>query len=147
MPQPSVWGPKLWPVLHAIGSHGGKAIQRCRDDEKRELAWLFSHLESIVPCPECRKHIEEYRKGNPLPSETRDIGEWIWKFHEAVNQRLSKPAGPVLEEVLVQYQKVNIQKLYQDYFDCVKESVLKGTLSGDAVREWRRHLVLYWGLS
>lgn len=146
MPLPSVWGPKLWPVLHAFGARGGKALVRWHEDERREILWLIGHLETIVPCPECRKHIEEYRRSNPLPVDARELGEWIWKFHEAVNERLGKERGPAFEVVLEQYQKVQIQKLFQEYFDLVKECVLKGTLSGTAVREWRRHLILFFGL-
>lgn len=94
MQSPSAWGSKLWAVLHAVGSRTGRSIPRVRADELRELQWMVQNLESIVPCNECRKHIQEYRR-HVLPPDRNpgDYNLWFWNFHEAVNTRLGKVGG------------------------------------------------------
>lgn len=144
MPVPSVWGPVLWPILHwlSVRAGQGKSLVKCRADEKREIGWLFTHLETIVPCVECKKHIEDYRKANPLPLEARDFEAWVWTFHEAVNQRLGKGAGPSLEEAREKWRNIQGIQEYSRYIKVLGESVLKGSVQGQALREWQRHLWL-----
>ncbi len=147
MPVPSVWGPILWPILHwmSVRAGLGLCLAKCRADEKRELAWLFTHLESIVPCVECKKHIEDYRKVNPLPAalaETKGYELWVWTFHEAVNRRLGKAAGPNLEEAREKWRNLKGLHEYGRYMKLLDESVLKGSVQGQALREWQRHLLL-----
>ncbi len=141
MPVPGVWGPKLWAVLHALGARAGLCSKAFAADELRYSLWLLEHLESIVPCPECRQHIVAYRKDNPLPEQTRMLGEWIWTFHEAVNQRLGKPAGPPFTQELG--QTTRLQESWKEYQRSVQESMLKGSVSGDAIREWGRRFQLW----
>lgn len=139
---PSVWGPVLWSILHSLACRAGKgtSLIKCKEDELRELVWLFTHLESIVSCVECKKHIEEYRKANSLPSVATGFEDWLWTFHEAVNQRLGKPPGPPKESVRM--QGVDCTKAFGLYKEIVKDSMLTGTLKGYEMREWRRHLFL-----
>ncbi len=141
MPLPSVWGPILWTLLHGIGRLGGHCLEKLAIDEERELRWLLTNLETIVPCPECREHIIEYKKRNPLPEKSKDFGHWIWIFHEAVNGRLGKPAGPVWSDSIG--AGCSIQKTWQSYQSTIQESILKGSVRGDAIRQWARRLALW----
>ena len=142
MPLPSVWGPVAWRILHGIGAKAG-TIQnpKMKIDENREALWLMSHLEYIIPCPECRQHILAYRKKTGLPSFSGEIGIWLFNFHNAVNERLGKPT---VTEYTQQLGKVNnIGILWKEYLECVKESFQIGHLSANDVREWSRHLYLW----
>jgi hypothetical protein len=93
MPLPSVWGPIAWKLLHSIGNRCGKTKYLIKD-ELRESIWILSHIEYIIPCMECRNHIQSHRKKHPLPNDSSLFGAWLWTFHEAVNERLGKPEGP-----------------------------------------------------
>lgn len=160
MPLPAIWGPKLWAILHKIGEGAGQTLAKFAADERREVLWLVHHLEKVVPCVECRQHIEHYRKSHKPPDDPRDLRRWIWEFHEAVNKRLGKPPGPSLSQLQGQGQgqgqaqgqglsqksgicKTEILELWRVYEACVYESVLKGHLIGNDLREWKRHLYLW----
>lgn len=142
MPLPAIWGPKLWAVLHGIGSRAGNSMAQTRRDEERELKWLFDHLETIVPCPECRDHIIKYRREHPLPRMASDYGRWIWAFHEAVNARLGKPSIGWSEDI---GSSVVLTKAWAEFKISIKESLLTGSVRGDLVSQWRIHLQLWQG--
>lgn len=149
MPVPGIWGPHLWAVLHRIGYRAGKAPDIMAKDEKRELDWLLSHLESIVPCVECRQHIEEYRKtrGMPLPLPS-ELGKWVWEFHEAVNLRLGKVSGVAYSPSLGSLPaNKSLRALWREYTENVFESVQMGNLPGKNLSEFARHLFLWQGFA
>ncbi len=144
MPVPSIWGPKLWAVLHAIGARAGTNLKALRIDEAREIKWLLDHLETIVPCPECRQHIQKYRGTVGLPGETRNTGEWLWKFHNAVNVRLGKVEHPFDSGLGA---STNILQAWAEYQTVLKESMFRGTVQGKALGDWNRHLRMWMGFA
>ena len=144
MPVPSVWGPKLWAVLHAIGARAGRNSKALRIDEAREIKWLLEHLETIVPCPECRQHIVNHRKTVGLPVNTYDTGEWVWTFHNAVNRRLGK------DELALNIESglsLAVLESWIGYQTVLKESMFRGTVRAEALKEWNRHLRMWLGFS
>ena len=143
MPLPGVWGPRAWELLHTIANRAGKGVhQRLLVDEQREIIWLFSHIEYMIPCPECRLHIIQYRKGHG-GGPTNQFGQWIWNFHEAVNQRLGKNPGPSFTEVEAIGGDLNIRTLWSAYLELVRDSLQAGHLRSNEVKEWGRHLLLW----
>ncbi len=142
MPVPAIWGPKLWAVLHAIGARAGIVCNKLlAADEARHCIWLLEHLEQIVPCPECRQHIVAYRKECMVPTDSKEIGLWIYTFHEAVNKRLGKAAGPPFTPELG--RNTGLLESWKQYQESIRESVLKGSVVGHAVREWGRRYQLW----
>lgn len=141
MPAPSVWGPRAWELLHAIANRAGQGvIQRLIIDEQREIKWLFAHIEYMIPCPECRLHIIQFRKahgGGP----TEQFGEWIWNFHEAVNKRLGKTPGPPYSNDIG--RDLNIRVAWSKYLELVRDSLQSGHLRSNEVKEWSRHLLMW----
>lgn len=141
MPLPAVWGPHAWKLLHSIGARAGSCKNpKLQRDEVRECLWLLSHLEYIIPCPECRSHLIEYRKKQGLP-EVSNYGAWLWTFHEAVNERLGKPEGPPFTHELGKDSSPT--QLWKTYQDIIKDSYLNGNLLSKDVKEWGRHLKLW----
>lgn len=138
---PSVWGPKLWIVLHGIGRIAGRSPFPVRRDEERELKWLIDRLETIVPCPECRAHIESYRKEHPPPLAAAEVGQWFWQFHNAVNKRLNKPEIPMP----IGGEPTKVIDSWKVYQTTIKESLLKGVLRQDAINDFGRHLRMWQG--
>ncbi len=142
MPLPVVWGPLAWKLLHGIGYKAGKCkSQKLRIDENREALWLLHHFEIIIPCPECRLHIIQYRKKHSLPKTSSEIGVWLWNLHEAVNKRLGKSPGPPFTPDLG--NDVMIWKQWLEYQDCVKGSFQIGHLHQTEVASWSRHLHMW----
>jgi len=142
MPPPQIWGPFLWKVLHSIGPRVGGSPLPIRADEERQLQWLITNLESIIPCQECRFHIHEFKKEHPIPSLTQ-FSKWIWDLHESVNKRLGKEGGPSLESI----ERSNILLNWVNFVASIKESILTGAVSGGCVKEYTRHLKLWGGFA
>ena len=145
MNAPGVWGPPLWAVLHRIGFHAGKAPEKLARDERREFEWLINHLETVVPCAECRAHIEEYRRGR-RPSALTEGGRWIWEFHEAVNARLGK-TGVDFSSDLGSSSNKTLRQLWKTYTDTILTSVQVGFVTRESVSEFSRHLFLWQGFA
>jgi len=136
---PSIWGAKLWALLHAIGLRTGRSPYRLRADEMRTLQWLVGHLETIVPCQECRTHIEEYRRRHPVPDQSpEDYNYWLWEFHEAVNHRLGKVGIPFSELSLEGLP--NVINAWKDFLSVVK-------LPAAAMKAYDRHIRLWVGFA
>ena len=136
MQSPSIWGPKLWAVLHSVGSRSGRSHVKLRIDEIRELNWMIHNLETIVPCNECRIHIEEYRKHTPPPqSDPEKYNLWIWNFHESVNHRLGKTGVPF---------PIGVQKRV---FEAWKEFTAVVKIPTAFLKNFERHLRLWAGFA
>jgi hypothetical protein len=140
MPVPGIWGPLLWKVLHPLS-----IVQSTRNsfqkDKEYQYKWLIEHLETIIPCEECRKHSKEYRQSHP--GYMTNPKEWMWTFHNAVNTRLGKEEFP-LDQLL---ESTSIRKSWKEYTDSLQESLLTGHLRGELVKEYKRHLLLWAAFS
>jgi len=148
MNAPGVWGPHLWAVLHRIGFHAGKAPEKLARDEKREFEWLINHLETVVPCAECRAHIEEYRRARKGVSPAANAARWIWEFHEAVNARLGKTGVEFSSDLgSSSAPKKTLRQLWKTYTDTILTSVQVGFVTREAVSEFSRHLFLWQGFA
>lgn len=139
---PTVWGPKLWMILHRIGWKAGKSALPVRRDEERELKWIIEHLEYIVPCPECRQHIDAYRKEKGLPRSAWEVGKWFWVFHNEVNTRLGKGTIEWSEDLGKEGTALESWEVYKN---TIKESLLKGALRQSDVNDFGRHLRMWAG--
>lgn len=149
MNAPGVWGPHLWAVLHRIGFHAGKAPEKLAKDERREFEWLINHLDTVVPCAECRAHIEEYRRGRKgFSSLSGDPARWIWEFHEAVNARLGKTGVEFSSDLgSASASNKTLRQLWKTYTDTILTSVQVGFVSRESVSEFSRHLFLWQGFA
>ena len=143
MPLPSIWGPRAWELFHGIGWRAGKhPIQRLAVDEQREVLWLITHLDYIIPCPECKVHSIQYRKKEGLPESSSEVASWIWTFHEAVNERLGKGEGPPFTHSLG--EGLSLPTLLKNYLALIRESyVIPGHSRQDQVVLWARHFYIW----
>ena len=106
---PSVWGPRAWYWLHNAAINYPAAPTK----EMRLAAMVrfWSFLQSL-PCAECRKHAAAYaRKHPPDMRGSREYQTWAWRFHNAANERLSKPIMTPEE-----YQEVYRPELARAYW-------------------------------
>jgi hypothetical protein len=138
MPAPSIWGPRLWKILHSLST---RTATKTTTDAIRELKGLLQTLELIVPCVECKKHIHSYNKINKLPSSLSVASDWVCSFHNAVNERLGKPI--FLEKPGNQETVNQILSDWSDYKKCIKDSVLIGHVKGVDLLAWERRLRLF----
>lgn len=117
-----------------------------RLDAKRQVDWMLAHLETIVPCAECRLHIEEYRRAG-LPASLDDVARWVWTFHEAVNQRLGKSSFPFSDELGAIERGESLKNLWLNYTTEIFQAVQMGQLPGIGIKVFKQHLFLWKGFS
>ena len=116
-----------------------------KKDVKRQVDWLLVNLETIVPCVECRLHIEEYKRVNGLPGDLSDVGRWTWSFHEAVNKRLGKSGVEFSDKLGAIERGENLKNLWLNYTTEIYQSVQTGQLPGIGIKKFKEHLFLWKG--
>ena len=79
----SVWGPIKWKELHSRGL--------CSLSMEHESDWFDAFLRGL-PCPDCRRHFEEFLgRSPPVFSDRQAFFEWTVAAHNFVNRRVGKP--------------------------------------------------------
>jgi len=114
-----------------------------RVDVTREYIWLIQHMETIIPCKECRDHVKAFKKEVPPPAEP-DEGAWFWALHESVNTRLGKPAVVYSVDI---GSGVSVKELWKVYKDTLRDSLISGSVNGVALKEYGRHIGLWAGFA
>lgn len=104
-----IWGPTVWMFLHSfIEQINSEAYKNKKGD-------IFGHIKSIcslLPCPICRTHAQEYLRNIKLYKlkEKVDFQVMLLNFHNAVNKRKGKPRYDFNK--LEIYRTYNLPKLY-----------------------------------
>lgn len=148
MPSNKDWGPFVWTFLHALAERLGKQTNDLlASDEAREMVFVLQTLEHVMPCEKCRKHYHEYLKKNPVDEFSKKRGEflrqsvrmWLWKLHEAVNERNGAPSFPI-ENLTPTYQSVNIQEVWNTFIPVFTKAVTAGLIGSEPLKSFRRHV-------
>lgn len=87
----NVWGPFGWYFLHSISYYN--LFNSLSLKEKEGLKLIIISLNSIIPCPECRKHFsQKYKKIdiNKLIDNPNELINWIIQIHNEVNKSNKK---------------------------------------------------------
>jgi len=112
--QTPVWGPAAWVFLHTITfSYPDKPSS----EMKRTFKNFFKSLCSMLPCVYCRQSYSKYcmTKGGPLAltsevlSSRKSLTTWLYKIHDAVNERLEKEDRPSYDAVKKMYTSFEAQ--------------------------------------
>lgn len=84
----AVWGPATWLLLHTLS-------YKLKDSEQHHAPELWLRLAglcSVLPCPDCRVHAEEYiSRSRSRPRTQRELCIYFWHMHNIVNSRLRVP--------------------------------------------------------
>lgn len=145
------WGPLLWTLLHALAEKlGTQKPEILATDEAREIVFILRGVELIMPCEKCRRHYHEYRVKNPFEEFSKKRGqvlrkgvrEWLYRLHEAVNQRNGVESNVLLENLESMYKPVKIQDAWAALHKVLVESVRSGLVLGENVKSFARHLGL-----
>lgn len=138
------WGPRLWLVLHTLAERAGKQDSIItRSDEQRAWPLFLKELPSIIPCPQCKEHCQEYLKTTPfqLPNDYYEwrnyIPNYFYVFHESLNRRLGKPSFPK-EDLSKTYGNLGQMKVTLDELEIVQQRAIK--LGGVSLLAWKAWL-------
>ena len=146
-PQNEEWGPLLWLLLHTFAEKAGKQESLItRGDEIRAWPSFFKELPSVVPCPYCKEHLQDYIKTNPfqLPIEYYQwrvyIPHYFYMLHESVNARLGKPSFPE-SDLSTMYGSSGRIKATLERLEIIQQRAIKmGGVSLLAWKAWLKQL-------
>lgn len=86
----SIWGPKLWYIIHSIAY-----LYPEKDNAYIKYFYyeLFKFIYYIIPCPSCQKNFLKHYKRNPIilnKITKKYIIDWTIDLHNQVNHKLHK---------------------------------------------------------
>jgi hypothetical protein len=135
------WGPVVWTILHGLAEKSGNTIPGFYGDEVRKWIQMIEIMPKMIPCEDCRAHAQEWIKKYPitaiktLPHEQLHdwLVNWVYSFHEDVNQRTGKPSFD--RNLLTQtYTNVNFSNLLRALTPLINAAIL---LSGVTILPWQ----------
>ena len=103
----AVWGPLGWMTLHSIST----SYPENPSPTERQLlySWLDMFRDTIT-CPHCKDHfstmLQNYRVRFPTMLNSRqELSMFVFRAHNTVNARLSKPVYKTLDECMTVLRK------------------------------------------
>lgn len=84
------WSRAIWFLMHYISAN---LPSRLSADQAEAFTAFIVCLRYLLPCQECRNHMNDYitdTQLGPCLRTNKDVFEWTWKFHNSVNTRIGK---------------------------------------------------------
>ena len=111
---PTVWGPKLWFVIHTFALN---YPNQPTYEDKRVMEEFFNNLKSTIPCQKCRIHYTQRLERNPIINYL-DSKQSLFKFtidlHNQVNKSLGKKIYSYDEVVQIFKEHYNPEEAAKD---------------------------------
>ena len=114
------WGNATWYLFHTLA-------QKIKPEyAKTELPILFNHIDAIcnnLPCPDCQQHARDaMQKANKklITSSKENFINYLWTFHNSVNQRTGKPFYP--KESLDIYNKAITRNIVLNFINIMSQT-------------------------
>jgi hypothetical protein len=108
-PQTTEWGPAIWKILHSLAEKSVGTLKKNIIEEKRLWFNLLNSLRYSLPCPNCRKHYNEYYithlidKFIQKDNFNKDIRLWLYNLHCEANKNTGKDTVITIEELTLLY--------------------------------------------
>lgn len=82
---PRVWGPHAWFFIETVVL----SIPEDTTDTSAYVVFLQS-IKDVLPCPGCRQEYREYITTHPIPTQRKEIIDWVFTLHNTIRQRTGK---------------------------------------------------------
>jgi hypothetical protein len=151
--KPMKWGEPTWYLFHTLAE---KVKEEHFPLIKDQLLNLINVICNNLPCPICADHAKNYLKGINFKSiQTKtQLKEFLWTFHNTVNQRKNFPYFP-REELDEKYKKavtINIINHFIQVFSkrslsirLIADDFHRGRLLKD-LKEWFDKNLIYFDM-
>ena len=113
---PTVWGPKLWFVIHTFALN---YPDNPTYEDKRVMEEFFNNLKHSIPCNKCKIHYSQRLEKNPIINylnNKQSLFKYTIDLHNQVNKSLGKKI----------YSYDEVVQIYKNHYNPVlvkKESV------------------------
>ena len=144
--------------MHAFAERIGRSTTPIvATDQKRAWIHFLRSIETILPCPRCKAHYQDWRKRCPIDYDQTPNGEWlrawarewVWGLHTEINKE-KDIESPTLEEVQNRFQDISKDDLYNDtkilLTHLLNSSQIR-LIKPDALHVFRTHLTLLFRLT
>ncbi len=123
-PQNNVWGPELWMILHSSAERIGSSANRLPNEEWRMWHGLLNSLRYSLPCPQCKKHYNDYYAKTPIVSFNKEnVRTWLFQLHQQINYSNKKYEDYTIDNVEEQYKK---PFCFSKHIGAVRSQMIKG---------------------
>jgi hypothetical protein len=75
------WGPSGWRLLHLV-AHAAPSLP------SHDVHKFFELLPYVLPCKFCRASLTDYIAADPIPTNTSEYAQWLYRIHNRVNGKL-----------------------------------------------------------
>lgn len=115
----AIWGPLGWMTLHSVST---LYPERPTPSEKALLSSWLDLFRDTITCIHCKSHfttmLQNYRMRFPnMLASRQDFAMFVFRAHNAVNARLSKPVYGSLDECMTQLKNNIKTRSARDYRD------------------------------
>ena len=105
-PKNHIWGPELWMILHSSAERIGSSKHSLPNEEWRMWHSLLHSLRYSIPCPQCKRHYNEYYAKTPIVHFSREtVRTWLFELHQNINMANKKHEDYTIDKVEEQYKK------------------------------------------
>jgi len=94
-------------ILHSSAERiGYNSAKYQAYEEQRLWTGLLSSFRFSLPCPQCKKHYNDYLSTHPIQEVSISfIRNWLFQLHNQVNQRNNKENSITIENIPEIYSK------------------------------------------
>jgi hypothetical protein len=143
-PNKAIWGPAFWTLLHSWAERLGEDRDPYVEAEivthwSRFIRWL----PDVLPCIVCQEHARLQRrpnflklKGSALHVAARD---WLYNFHNEVNERLAKGGRPFPISELLSYRTRDLKDTYNLLLENIRQGVAANIVRYESYAAWKIH--------
>jgi hypothetical protein len=103
----AVWGPHLWPALHAITF--GYPVEPT-EEQKEQYKIFFQSLAHVLPCKYCRESYSYYIISEPtilnldVLKNRSTLTKWLYDLHNRVNDKLGVKYNVTYDDIINKYE-------------------------------------------
>jgi hypothetical protein len=109
------WGKITWYFIHTF-------CERIDDtffiNNRDTVLKILSNVCSMIPCPSCRSHAEQYLKKNPMIKIVRNKEElkaYFFRFHNHATLNGNPSASPADLSVIDMYKRANFKRIAEAF--------------------------------
>lgn len=110
---PTVWGPKLWFVIHTIALNYSDTPTY---EDRRVTEEFFNNLKHTIPCHKCKIHYRQRLERNPIINYL-DNRESLFRYTIDLHNQVNKSLGKKI------YTYDEVVEIYKEFYN--KDEVKK----------------------
>jgi len=139
------WGPRFWKLFHTLAECSGIELDPLTAKDELD-AWivLLKVQYHVMPCKLCKEHYKQWYSVNPIDQirsfsgldRKKEIRNWLWGCHSAVNFSNGKPVPP-LDTLPLLYQKQSVEKEVSELNTMFQLAMSRHILKLEDITRWR----------